>query len=211
MPSRHYGAMAWTSTVLVALGTTLATTAGLELTIGPRLRARSIRIAQARADRDQFNRYLITVIARCAGLAHWKPSPGLPGDLRSRLDAEHDRWIRQVDEATLWMIDNLHAYALGYVGHLGLRELLLEYGTRVRGLWISRRSEEDRVRLLGELSEPVLEIFFSRRTPKRAARIPGEVRKLRSLLFALDQPSNDREGERAEVRSFSTLPRQSSS
>jgi hypothetical protein len=177
----------WTSTILIAVGTSLATTTGVDLTVGPRLAARSARIQANHADRDQFGQHVITIIARCPALEAWSLPAGLSAELRARLEAEHDRMVAQVEEATVWLADNILRYALGYVGTLGLRDLVGRYAAEGRGLWLSERPEAERARMLREVSEPVQTIFFARRW-RVALSIRSERRRLTGMLDILNPP-----------------------
>jgi hypothetical protein len=68
---------------------------------------------------------------------------------------------------------------------MGLRDLVTRYAADSRGLWLSDRPLEERVRLLRELTEPVQMIFFARRW-RVVSSVAGEMTRLRTMLDILD-------------------------
>lgn len=68
---------------------------------------------------------------------------------------------------------------------MGVRELVIRYAADARGLWLSGRPVEERVRLLRELTEPAQTIFFARRW-RVVSKVPGEIARLRAMLDVLD-------------------------
>jgi hypothetical protein len=121
------------------------------------------RTLQANDWRDQFNDRVVDILALCGNLEAVPQSPGSGGQVGAKVQAERDRWVRQIDEITAWMVDHWQGFALTYLGAAGIRGLLTEYVMVARGVWISGRDLDERVRLLKELTEPVQTIFFASR------------------------------------------------
>jgi hypothetical protein len=70
-------------------------------------------------------------------------------------------------------------------GAMGVRDLVMRYVADARGLWLSDRPLEERVRMLREITEPVQTIYFARRW-RVVTSIPGEIIRLRTMLDELD-------------------------
>jgi hypothetical protein len=175
----------WVTSVLSSAGVSAVTAVVIGLTVGPRLAARSKRIQAAHDNRDRFGDSVLDLLALCGNLEQFTIPPAAADPVRSRLQGERDRWISQVDEITAWLADHWQHVALGYVGTMGVRELAVRYAADARGLWLSGRPLEERVRLLRELSEPVQTIFFARRW-RVVSKVPGEIARLRAMLDVLD-------------------------
>lgn len=171
----------WTTTVPIAVATSFVTTATLALTVGPRLEARNRRIQAAHIARDKFSENVLVVLSACARLqAIQIPSDAAPA-VRDALREERRRCREQLDEATAWLADHLHAYALGYVGALGLREMLVDYAAVTRFIFISQRREEDKLSMIEELTGHIQNIFFARLSI-RVRQLNVSRRQLRTRL-----------------------------
>ena len=66
-----------------------------------------------------------------------------------------------------------------------MRDLVVRYIGAARGLWLSGRPLDDRVRMLRELTEPVQTIFFARRW-RVVTSLTSERARLTTLLDTLD-------------------------
>jgi hypothetical protein len=174
----------WLTHVLVPAGISVATTLVTGLA-GTRLAARNKRIQDAHDDRDRFNDSVMDILAWCGNL---QANP-IPADVeetaRAKLQAERDRWVGQIDETTIWLIDHWRRFALGYLGAMGTRDLVVRYVASARGLWLSDRPLEERVRMLQELTEPVQTIYFAHRW-RMATKLLKERDRLNELLDKLD-------------------------
>lgn len=171
----------WPTTVPVAVATSFVTTATLALTVGPRLEARNRRIQAAHISRDKFSENVLVILSSCARLqAIQIPSEATPA-VRDALREERRRCHEQLDEATAWLADHLHAYALGYVGALGLRKMLIDYAAVTRFIFISPRQEADKLQLIEELTGYVQDIFFARLSA-RVRQLNDARRQLRTRL-----------------------------
>jgi len=178
----------WLTSVVVPVGVSVGASVVTQLTVGPRLAARGKRIQAANDWRDQFNDRVVDILALCGNLQTVTHSPDLPGEARSRLEGERDRWVGQIDEITAWMVDHWQGFALTYLGVAGVRDLVGEYVMVSRGVWLSGRDLDERVRLLKELTEPVQTIFFASRW--RVFAVVGRERvRLRELLRSLSESS----------------------
>jgi hypothetical protein len=99
---------------------------------------------------------------------------------RARFQAERDCWEVQIGDITTWLIDHWQRYALGYVEAAEFSNLITRYAADVRGVWISARPVEVRVRTVQNINSLMLTIFLGRWW--RAAAKARAVALLRSLL-----------------------------
>lgn len=171
----------WLSSVVLPISVSVATVIVLGLTVGPRLAARAKRIQTALESRDHFGDSILDILALCGNLEKVIIPPDVADPLRSRLQAERDRWLTQIDEITTWLLDHWQRVALGYAGAMGVRDLVMRYVADARGLWLSDRPLQEHVRMLREITEPVQTIYFARRW-RVVTSIPGEINRLRAKL-----------------------------
>jgi len=168
----------WVTSVLLPVGLSVATTIVTGLTVGPRLTARAKRLQTAYDNRDRFGESVLTILALCVNLERFIIPPEVDDAVRTKLEGERDRWIDEIDDATIWLVDHIHLTALGYVR---FSDLVGGYASHARGVWLSDRPVEERARALRELTEPVQTIYFTRRW--RVVRtLPGEIDRLRAML-----------------------------
>jgi hypothetical protein len=161
---RHYGGMSiWVNSVVLPIGVSLATGVLIGLTVGPRLAARGKRIQAAHDSRDRFGDSVLDILTLCTNLEKVQVGSELPDPLRSRLQGERDRWVTQIDERTTWLVDHWQWFALGYTKRMNVMNLAVRYVAAARGLWLSDRPLDDRVRMLRELTGHVQTIYFTRR------------------------------------------------
>lgn len=175
----------WVNSVLVPLGVSLAVGVLTGLTVGPRLAARGKRIQAAHDDRDRFGDSVLDILALCGNLEKVQIDSDLPDSQSSRLQGERDRWIGQIDEITIWLTDHWQRVALGYSKRLNVMDLVVRYIGAARGLWLSDRPLDQRVRMLRELTGHIQNIYFARRW-RVVTIIPQEITELRSKLDALE-------------------------
>jgi hypothetical protein len=177
--------MDWVSSVIIPVGVSLATAVAISLTVGPRLAARAKRIQAFHDARDQFRRSIVDILAMCANLR----GAVLPDDAtehhQSVFQAERNRWEAQISDVTVWLIDHWQGYAFTYIGTAGIRDLINRYAFTARGIWISSRPLQERVRMLQDLSQPMLTIFVASRW-YAARRIPGEVQRLNEMFDSIE-------------------------
>jgi hypothetical protein len=173
------------NSVVLSAGVSVVTALAVGLTVGPRLAARSKRIQAAHDSRDRFGDSVLDLLVLCGNLERITIPPAVADAVQSGLQGERDRWVGQIDEITLWLVDHWQHVALGYTGAMGIRELVIRYVADARGLWLSGRPLEERVRMLREMTEPVQTIFFARRW-RVVSKVPSEVARLRAMLDALD-------------------------
>lgn len=155
--------------------------------IVPAANARIKSTEAVHEDRRRFNDYVITILAACAKLKATASDSELSYTKVQLLRGERERWIAQVDEATMWMIDNLERVALSYLNLLGYRDLLIRYSLTVRMVWISDRSAEERQQMIVELTKPVQMIFFVRPHWRAMLVRHKEVERLSAMLDRFDE------------------------
>jgi hypothetical protein len=183
---RHHGGMSmWVTSVLLPIAVSLATAILAGLTVGPRLAARSKRIQTAYDSRDRFGDSVLDILALCSNLEKVHVQSEITDPLRSRLQGERDRWLDQLDETTTWLVDHWQRFALGYLRRKNVRNLVVRYVADARGLWLSDRPLDERVRMLRELTEHIQTIHFARRW-RAITAVPEEVRHLRMKLDILE-------------------------
>ena len=157
-------------------------------TVLPRANARVKKIEAAHMDRDRFNSHEKTILAACEKLTATATSPETSYSTVQRLRGERERWLAQIDEATMWIVDNVERFAPTYINvALGYRDLLARYSFLVRMVWISERSEEERLGLVKELTEPIHLIFFVRTGWRTAAARPREVARLKAKIDSFNE------------------------
>ena len=126
-----------------------------------------------------------TILALCSNLEKVHVPPEIRDPLRSRFQGERDRWLSQIDERTIWLVDHWQQFVLGYSRRLDVRDLVARYVADTRGLWLSDRPLEERVRMLRKLTEHIQNIYFARRW-RVIAVVPQEITKLRTKLDILE-------------------------
>jgi len=163
-------------TMLIALATSLVTTVGTGWLVMPRLEARKRRIMEMHQARDQFLAMMLRVLSACARLRNVEApdsnDSGWTPVMRERVGVERARWVKQLDEATEWMVDNMEMYGVTWPSNL-LRGLIGNYVTTARWVMVSERQDDRKAELLVELTTPVWQVFGSRgwqRGPLRMAR-----------------------------------------
>ena len=186
------------TSVLVPIGVSLTTGVLTGLTVGPRLAARGKRIQAAHDSRDRFGDSVLDILALCANLEKVQVESDLPDLLHSRVQGERDRWVSQIDETTIWLVDHWQRFALGYTTRMDVMNLVARYVTASRGLWLSALPLDKRVRMLRELTEYVQTVYFTRRW--RVIRtVSQEIRELRTKLDILDGKISAETGDEIRV------------
>jgi hypothetical protein len=170
----------WVSSFIIPIGVSIATVIITNLTVGPRLAARGKRIQENHSARDQFKESLLDLAALCANLRGVAIPDTMEEPKRARFQAERDRWEAQIGDITTWLIDHWQRYALGYVGPAEFSNLITRYAADARGVWISARSLEDRVRMLQDINGLMLTIFVG--VWWRAAAKVRAITRLRGML-----------------------------
>lgn len=150
-------------TLLVAAVTAVVTTLAVGLLVSPRMEARKKRLGEVHTARDTFSVTMTRIISACALLQRMQLPPadeeGWTPVMRERLAGERTRWLQQLDDATLWLIDNVMTYAGSYLmSHHG--RFAVDYAGHARAVMLSERAEATKVELLLELTAPVQRQFF---------------------------------------------------
>ncbi|MFJ9343775.1 hypothetical protein ACIRP0_31510 [Streptomyces sp. NPDC101733] len=153
----------WTLT-LAAL-TAVVTSVAVGLLVTPRLEARKRRIQEVHTARDTFSSSVLTILTSCGRLRDLPlPPDGDPattGNVRTRLESDRERWLQQLDDATMWMIDHLETFALSWPS-ARLRNLAGRYVVASRMTVLSDREESTKIEILLDLTAPIQGIFFTR-------------------------------------------------
>lgn len=181
------GVQAFLGTAATAVVTAVLTTWVTGMIIAPRLDARKARVLAAFKDRDRFSDSILTILASCGRLQAFEIPPGISEPLREALNAERQRWLDQIDEATRWLIDNTERWAGTYRTFGGFQNLAIQYASHARGVMISGRSQADKNTIIREITEPIQEIFFSRGFFRRALRIKSQQQRLADQLARLEE------------------------
>ncbi|MFC9285837.1 hypothetical protein [Streptomyces sp. NPDC057052] len=103
--------------------------------------------------------------------------------MRARVRAERARWMKQLDEATEWMVDNVETYAPTWPAAV-LREMIGTYVTHARAMAISERGDDRKAELLIELTDPVA-VFGSRGWQRGPRLLPRSVQRLEAIIAAM--------------------------
>ncbi|MGY4997411.1 hypothetical protein [Streptomyces sp. 900105245] len=163
-------------TILIALATALVTTVGTGWLVVPRLEARKRRIGEAHQARDRFLASMLRIVAAAARLREIEEpaadDPGWTDVMRERVRAERARWMKQIDEATEWMVDNMETFAPTWPTDV-LRQMIGTYAAHARAVAISEREDTKKAERLVELTEPVWAVFGSRGWQRGPVSSPG--------------------------------------
>ncbi|MFD6311035.1 hypothetical protein [Streptomyces nigra] len=93
----------------VAAVTAVVTGVAVGLFVTPRTEARKKRLGEVHAARDTFGANMLRVISACSLLQRFElppaDDPGWTPAMRERLTRERGRWLQQLDEATVWLLD----------------------------------------------------------------------------------------------------------
>ncbi|MFG2630166.1 hypothetical protein [Streptomyces sp. NPDC048473] len=173
----------WISAILLPAATALF----IGLVITPRLEARNKRISLAHQARDEFSRRVLTILSASARLGE-TPIPAALADQRpaltEKLNAERDRWVDQLDEATRYMVDNMETFGLGYATER-VRDIVGRFVAHSRAIMLSERAVETKAKRLSALAGPVQNIFFTRRW--RVLTIGRSFEEFERAVVALDE------------------------
>ncbi|MEU4153352.1 hypothetical protein [Streptomyces sp. NPDC026659] len=175
-------------TLVLALATSLVTTVGTGWLVAPRLEARKRRIGELHQARDKFLASMLKIVS--AGgrlLAVEEPAVGDPGwtdVMRDRVRSERARWMTQLDDSTMWMVDNLESYLPTWPSDV-LRTMIGTYVTQARAVVISERQDNRKAELLVELTDPVWEVFGSRGWQRGPRLLPRSLERLTATLDAI--------------------------
>jgi hypothetical protein len=172
--------------LLLAALTSAVVALGIEWIAKPRLEARKERILSATRARATFDSRLLQIEVICA---MWKDLPPIPAPRaslgeRQRLQGELERAIALIDAATRDMLDEIGSFALTYVGlrlpgGFGpIPNLIVRYVTLARGLAISDRTNNEKFRLLYEMTSPLRLYLF--------ATILHPVKRVRAMIRTPD-------------------------
>jgi hypothetical protein len=142
-------------------------------------------IQAAHDGRDRFGESVLDILALCSNLEKVHVQSETRDSMRFRLQGERDRWVSQIDERTVWLAHHWQQFALGYSRRLDVRDLVARYVGGARGLWLSDRPLEERVRMLRELTEHIQTIYFARRW-RVITIVPQEITELRTKLDILE-------------------------
>jgi hypothetical protein len=178
------------SYILVSALTSAVVALGIEWLAKPRLEARKERLLSARRARFTFESRLLRIEVIAAMWKDLPPNPApraSPGE-RERLRAELSRGMAEVDGITRELVDEVGSYALTYVGWnvpggVGpVPTLITRYVTLARGLVISDRTSNEKLRLLHDMTEPLRYFLFSGRS-----HLAKRIRALQSLPGVFDK------------------------
>ncbi|MEU0031995.1 hypothetical protein [Streptomyces sp. NPDC006335] len=150
-------------TLLVAAVTAVVTTLVVGLFVTPRMEARKKRLGEVHTARDTFGANMLRIISACSLLQRFElpaaDDPGWTPVMRERLTGERKRWLQQLDEATVWLLDNAATYA-GSWPNARIIRFAIDYAGHARAVVLSEREEATKAELLLALTAPVQRQFF---------------------------------------------------
>ncbi|MFF9070545.1 hypothetical protein ACF09E_34885 [Streptomyces sp. NPDC014891] len=187
-------------TLLIAVVTAVvsAVVAGVAtgVLVVPRMEARKRRIGEIHQARDRFLASMLRSMSASARMrAMNEPDAGDPNCtdvVRDRIRAERVRWMKQMDEATEWMVDNVETYALSWPAAV-LREMVATYAAHARAVIISERTDAQKAEYLARLTEPVWEVFGSRAWQRGPRLLPRSIQKLDGVVDSLREEGPNRD------------------
>jgi hypothetical protein len=178
----------WVATILVSAATAVFT----GLLVSPRMEARNRRVQAVHQARDKFSDSALTILSACTRLRNAPLPARASEDVLARLQGERERWWAQLEEATRFLVDHYETFALSYPG-ARFKDLIVRYCAWCRGILLSERSEEEKLRQLWDLTSPVQTVFFARRW--RLITFTAAVRELQQRLDALEAADRTGAGE----------------
>ncbi|MFE5613925.1 hypothetical protein [Streptomyces sp. NPDC056524] len=104
--------------------------------------------------------------------------------MRERFEEERARWVKQLDEATEWMVDHLETFMPTWPSD-HLRGLISTYVATARWVMISERQDDKKAELLCELTSPVWEVFGSRAWQRGPRLLPQSIQRLDTVVEAI--------------------------
>ncbi|GAA0618144.1 hypothetical protein GCM10010394_55600 [Streptomyces crystallinus] len=113
--------------------------------------------------------------------------------MRERLAGERDRWLQQLDGATLWLIDNVATYAASWPGR-HLIQFAVEYAGTTRMVMLSERDDATKVQLLLALTVPVQRQYFGGPGPAPGTPSPTAAPSPRPSSTSTGRPRPRRHG-----------------
>ncbi|WP_372345561.1 hypothetical protein [Streptomyces sp. KL116D] len=172
----------WLSTLLIAVVTAVLTTTVASLTVVPRLEARNRRIQAGHQARERFGTAILTVLVTGSLLNSLAIPQEATAAVRDGLEREGARWRQQLSKATEELADSTAPLTFVFV----LREVAIRFAFTSRMVWISERSEADKLTALLELAGAAQNLYFTAwwRRPKR-------VRSLKRLVLVMDALQED--------------------
>ncbi|SFO06714.1 hypothetical protein SAMN04487980_105319 [Streptomyces sp. cf124] len=127
------------------------------------MEARKKRLGEVHTARDTFGASMLRVISACSLLQKIElPSANDPDwtpVMRERVTNERNRWWQQLDETTVWLLDNAATYA-GSWPNSRIIQFAIDYAGHARAVVLSEREEATKVELLLALIVPVQRQFF---------------------------------------------------
>ncbi|KIF67091.1 hypothetical protein HY68_35740 [Streptomyces sp. AcH 505] len=179
-------------TLLVAAVTAMVTALAVGLFISPRMEARKKRVGDLNSLRDTFHANLMRITTSCQLLKKFElpaaDDPHCTPAMRERLTGERNRWWQQIDEATMWLVDNAAIYASSWPFPRLVR-LANAHAYYARVVVMSERDEAMKVEFLRLLTVPVFRQFFG--FPwARARHVETDQRAFDALCMAINAEPN---------------------
>lgn len=173
--------------VLVSALTSAVVALGIELVAKPRMDARKERILGDHRNRLGFEANLLKIMVISATWEQFEMPPDVSETSKQTLEDEQARVLRELDEMTQALMDDLGSYAGTYVGWripaLGgsAPTLIAQYVFIMRGISMSDHSPNSKFHELHELAEALQTALFTRWHPvrrgKALGRLPGILEK----------------------------------
>jgi hypothetical protein len=161
-------------TVLVSAAVSGLVALAIEYAAKPRLEARKEELLELHRRRRELKAMLLKINTLAA---MWAPYVDAHA---SELDSEMSRALEQLDQMTCKLWDDIEWYAgtfssLQVFNRPSLQNLVIQYILGARAIYLSDMPRPDKLRILGEISEP-LQVAFAERWPitkgRALARLP---------------------------------------
>ncbi|MFS7874608.1 hypothetical protein ACEYXF_14940 [Streptomyces asiaticus] len=98
--------------------------------------------------------------------------PAATDTVRAALREERTRWRAQVDETTKYLTDHAVQLLFAYRGPK-LPDLAVRYSSNARGVWISDRTEEQKLSALQNITQHCHALFFDSQFTHVSASVLG--------------------------------------
>ncbi|WP_328923509.1 hypothetical protein OG429_01940 [Streptomyces sp. NBC_00190] len=170
---------AWGSTAFISIATTIVT----GHYISPLLEVHNRRFQTKMQAQEKITAAALSVLSATQKLRTVQVPDGVSDTLRAALTEERGRWRKQLDEATCHLADHAQEFVFTFRGPNSIRGM--RYCGTVRMVWISDRTDEDKLRHLLDLTAHSHTLFLGSRW--RLLALGRAIRQLDRRFEELDQ------------------------
>ncbi|UJV47319.1 hypothetical protein [Streptomyces sp. AMCC400023] len=176
----------WGTTALITIVISLLTLIVSGRYISPLLEVRNRRFQTKMQAREKFQANMLDLLSAVTHLLAAPVVPEATDTVRTALREERTRWRAQVDETTKYLTDHAVQLLFAYRGPQ-LPDLAVRYSSNARGVWISDRTEEQKLTALQNVTQHCHTLFFD--SPVYARQRIRSWTELERLLSEMEAPA----------------------